>query len=203
MQSVPHKLSGLERGATYLLDKIRWIGPQTHAWAQAMLAGRGIEGTRSLQGLLSLGLKHPHDVLEKACETAISYGVFRLRALGQLLKRQAAPQKPLPFIDEHPIIRPLDDYAQVVVRALHRQGSRPSLGESFLRDGWAEAKDGNGNPKETNPGHPARDGQGRAETLPPRSGDPLSGCSSAEPDSIPPNHSRVVPPFSVSPGVTL
>jgi transposase len=191
----PHKISGLERGAAYLLDKIRWIGPQAHAWAQAMLAGRGVEGTRSLQGLLSLGQKYPHDALEKACETAISYGAFRLKTLRQLLSRDAAPQKPLPFLDEHPIIRPLDDYAQVVVRAIHRQGSRPSLGESFLRDGWAEAREGSHDPKAINPGHPATDGQGRAETLPPRSGDPSSGCSSAAPDSIPPDELSVIPPF--------
>lgn len=191
----PHKISGLERGAAYLLDKISWIGPQAHAWAQAMLSGRGIEGTRSLQGLLSLGQKHPHAALEKACETAISYGAFRLRTLRQLLSRDATPQKPLPFLEQHPIIRPLDDYAQIVVRAIHRQGSRPSLGEGFRRHGWAEAAGTNGAPKETDPGHPARDGQGRAETLPPRSGDPLSGCSSAEPDSVSPNESSVVPPF--------
>lgn len=100
----PHKISGLERGAAYLLDKIRWIGPQAHAWAQAMLSGRGIEGTRSLQGLLSLGQKHPHEALEKACETAISYGAFRLKTLRQLLAREAVPQKPLPFLDQHPLI---------------------------------------------------------------------------------------------------
>jgi hypothetical protein len=191
----PHKISGLERGAGYLLGKANGIGPQAHAWAQAMLAGRGIEGTRSLQGLLSLGQKHPHETLEKACETAISYGAFRLKTLRQLLARKAVPQMPLPFLDEHPIIRPLDDYAQIVARAIHRQGSRPSLGESFVRDGWAEATDRSCAPKETDPGHPVTDGQGRADVLPPRSGDPLPGCSSAAPDSVPPDESSVVPPF--------
>ncbi len=191
----PHKISGLERGAGYLLNKISWIGPQAHAWAEAMLAGRGIEGTRSLQGLLSLGQKHPHEALEKACETAISYGVFRLKTLRQLLARDALPQKPLPFLDEHPIIRPMDDYGQVVARAIHRQGSRPSLGEGFERYGWAEAAVANRAPKEIDPGHPVRDGQGHAEALPPRSGDPLSGCSSAEPGSVSPDESSVVPRF--------
>jgi transposase len=191
----PHKISGLERGAGYLLGKANGIGPQAHAWAQAMLAGRGIEGTRSLQGLLSLGQKHPHDTLEKACETAISYGAFRLKTLRQLLARKAAPQMPLPFLDEHPIIRPLDDYAQIVARAIHRQGSRPSLGESFVRHDWTEAARASCAPKETDPDHPVTDGQGRADVLPPRSGDPLPGCSSAAPDSIPPDESSVVPPF--------
>jgi hypothetical protein len=36
--------------------------------------------------------------LEKACETAISYGAFRLKTLRQLLARKAVPQMPLPFL---------------------------------------------------------------------------------------------------------
>jgi transposase len=46
----PEKISGLERGAAYLLGKVQHIGPHTHAWAQAVLAARGIEGTRVLLG---------------------------------------------------------------------------------------------------------------------------------------------------------
>jgi hypothetical protein len=42
------KISGLERGASYLLDKVSLIGPHTQAWAEAMLTARGIEGTRVL-----------------------------------------------------------------------------------------------------------------------------------------------------------
>ena len=46
-----------------------------------MLAARGIEGTRVLQGVLSLTRRHPRDDLEKACEIALSYGAFQLRTL--------------------------------------------------------------------------------------------------------------------------
>ena len=46
---------------------------------------------------------------------------FDCATLRQLLKRARAEQEPLPFLDEHPIIRPLDDYAAVVARAIHRQ----------------------------------------------------------------------------------
>ena len=44
----------------------------------------------------------PTESLEKACEIALSHGAFRLRTLRQLLERDAPPQQPLPFLDEHP-----------------------------------------------------------------------------------------------------
>jgi transposase len=188
----PHKISGLERGAGYLLNKVSWIGPQADQWAQAMLAARGIEGTRVLQGLLSLGQKHPHEALEKACETALSYGAFRLKTLRQLLKCSAPRQEPLPFIDEHPIIRPLDDYAQIVARAIHRQDSRPSVGEGFTRHGSGVRGATENEHSPGSAGHQSCD----ARSTRPRSGYPSAGCSSAEPASVSPDTSSVVPPSS-------
>ena len=44
--SAPEKISGLERGAAYLLKQGEWIGPQTHQWAQAMLT-RGASRARA------------------------------------------------------------------------------------------------------------------------------------------------------------
>ena len=61
---VAEKINGLERGATYLLGKVQAIGSAAHDWAQAMLTARGIEGTRVLQGLLSLAKKQPTETLE-------------------------------------------------------------------------------------------------------------------------------------------
>ncbi|MGO8688406.1 MAG: IS21 family transposase, partial [Thermoguttaceae bacterium] len=107
---VPEKISGVERGAAWLLRKIEVLGAQAHAWAQAMLKTRGIEGVRVLQGLLSLTARHPCEAIDEACGTALSYGAFRLQTLRQLLKRRGPAQQPLPFLDEHPIIRPLSDY---------------------------------------------------------------------------------------------
>lgn len=53
------KISGVERGAEWLLIRVRRIGPQATLWAEAMLQDRGIEGVRVLQGLRSLGERHP------------------------------------------------------------------------------------------------------------------------------------------------
>jgi transposase len=184
----PEKISGLERGAGYLLGKIRDIGPHTHQWAEAMLHARGIEGTRVLQGVLSLTRRHPSESLENACETALSYGAFHLRTLRQLIARRADQQTTLPFLAEHPIIRPLADYAGVVAAAL---GRKADFSARFGRKDWAKVF----------PSSAQQNGpegivvlQGPAETLPPRSGYPLSGCSPAEPDSVSPDTSSVIGP---------
>lgn len=185
------KISGLERGAAYLLAKVGCIGPQTHDWAQAMLQARGIEGTRVLQGLLELSRKHSSETIEAACQTALSHAAYRLRTLRQLLGRQAARQTPLPFLAEHPIIRPLDDYASVVTRAIHRQASRSSLSEGFLRHGSGVRGGDERSPDSRNCQGPS------TSSTRPRSGDPLSGCSSAEPDSVLPDPSTLIPSSSL------
>jgi len=188
------KINGIERGAEYLLKKVRAVGEHAHNWAEAMLHARGIEGTRVLQGLLALAGKHPAESLENACKTALSHGAYRLRAVRQLLKHQPTPQQPLPFLDEHPIIRPLGDYAELVARAIHRdedrrQQDRPSVGEGFRRhDSGVRGDDGGLHEK--SPSRMIDRGRGTSSTRP-RSGYPSSGCSSAEPDSVSPDRSTL------------
>ena len=186
---VPEKISGLERGATWLMNKVQLIGPQAHAWAEAMLVARGIEGTRVLLGLLALEKRYSLETLEKACEIALSYGAYRLRTLRKLLARDALLQQPLPFLDEHPIIRPLDDYGSIVAAALQRQLDRSSLSEGFERHDSGVPR----LPNEKDPGNANCRGLASPGTRP-RSGYPLPGCSSAEPGSVSPDSSSVVPP---------
>jgi len=102
-------LSGVERGAGWLLKRVSLVGPQTLRWAQAMLDHRDIQGVRVLQGLLAMTRKHPADDLEHACESALSHGAYRLRALRQLMKR---PSHQAEFVQNHPLIRPMDAYAR-------------------------------------------------------------------------------------------
>jgi transposase len=115
---VPEKINGIERGATWLLAKAAPIGDRAQEWASVMLQTRGIEGLRVLQGLLALAKRHSCEALDQACGTALSYQAFRLRTLRQLLKHRADAQQPLPFLDEHPLIRPLSDYGGWVRAAL-------------------------------------------------------------------------------------
>jgi hypothetical protein len=115
---MPEKVNGIERGATWLLAKAKLLGADVQRWSEAMLQTRGIEGIRVLQGLLALSKRYPSDALNESCQTALSYGAFRLRTLRELLKRRGAIQQPFSFLDEHPIIRPLADYGQWVQSAL-------------------------------------------------------------------------------------
>lgn len=108
------KISSVERGTEYLLEKIHRIGPHSIRWAKAMLAQRGIQGVRPLVGLLALTRRHPCERLERACEIAWTHQAYRLRTIRELLKRQAEDQETLAFMDEHPLIRPLADYAALV-----------------------------------------------------------------------------------------
>jgi transposase len=108
------KISSLERGAGWLLSQAsRVIGAQAAAWAEAVIAVRGIEGVRVVQGLLSLAKRHGSHDLEKACEIAVSYASYRLRTIRTLLARQAPKQESLAFLDQHPLIRSLEEYAAV------------------------------------------------------------------------------------------
>lgn len=116
---IPHeKRSGIERGATWLLDKASLIGPQAGRWAEQMLQQRGIEGVRVLMGLLSLAKRHRSEQIEQACEIALTHGAYRLRTIRKLIKRQGQCQQQFEFIEEHPIIRSLSDYGELVYTAL-------------------------------------------------------------------------------------
>jgi hypothetical protein len=192
-QHIPkEKINGAEHGAEYLLNKVSFIGEQSHQWAQAMLHARGIEGTRVLLGLLALSKKHSSQSLEKACEIALSHGGFHLRTIRHLLARQGDLQEPLPFLDEHPLIRPMDDYAAVVTQAFHRQrADRSSMSEGFERHDRTKTK---GLTATTQPSPSSKP----ADMFPPGSGYPSLGCTSTEPNSVSPDSSTIVSPSSLS-----
>ncbi len=117
------KIAGVERGASWLLGRICRLGGQATAWAQAMLANRGIEGVRVLQGLLALSRQHRPQSIDRACGIALSHGAYRLRAVRVLIDRDAPKQEPLPFLEEHPLIRSLADYDHLVHTSFHKENN--------------------------------------------------------------------------------
>jgi hypothetical protein len=76
---------------------------------------------RVLMGLLSLTKQHSAASIEQACQTASTHGAYRLRTIRELLKRQGDRQERFEFLDEHPIIRSLSDYANLVHTAFHEE----------------------------------------------------------------------------------
>jgi hypothetical protein len=99
----------IERGADYLLDRCRLIGPLTGTWAEAMHQSRGPQSLRVMQGLLQLAGKHPTTELEKAAGVATHHGAWRLRDLKRLLEL-AGNVVQLDFLETHPLIRSLEAY---------------------------------------------------------------------------------------------
>jgi transposase len=117
------KISAVEQGAAWMLNKIQRIGAHAAGWGQAVIEARGLEGVRVLQGLLSLAKKHAAGDLDKACEIAASYHSYRLRTIRTLLKRQAPKQESFEFMQTHPLIRSLDDYAELVHASFQREAA--------------------------------------------------------------------------------
>lgn len=111
------KISGVERGTTWLLGRASLIGPQTERWAMAMLNARGIQGVRVLTGLLSFTRHYSDGQIEQACEMALTHNAFRLRAIRELIKRGGNKQEEFEFLAEHEIIRDMADYGELVHQA--------------------------------------------------------------------------------------
>lgn len=116
----PEKIGGIERGTDWLLRRASSIGEHADRWAQEVIGSRGIEGIRAVIGLLSLVDRHPCGVIDKACEIAVSYGAYRLKNVRQLIQHRAAKQEQMEFIQEHPMIRNIEVYGDLVRKSLRR-----------------------------------------------------------------------------------
>jgi transposase len=110
----PQKRRGIERGAAWWLKKAAAIGDEAGRWAQTLIEQRGIHAVRVVMGLVSLTQRHPGSAVEQACRSARSHAAWRLRDVRSLLKRQDPPQERFEFAAEHPLIRSLSDYGQLV-----------------------------------------------------------------------------------------
>jgi hypothetical protein len=112
------KINSVERGAAYLLGKVRLFGPYSLRWAEAALQEHGIRGMRIIQGLLGLSRKYELTAIEIACDTAWRSRAFRYRVVKQLLDRQCRSQQIMEFLDSHPMIRPMSEYGDFVRTAI-------------------------------------------------------------------------------------
>jgi transposase len=115
------KISGVERGAAWQLARVRRLGPQSTRWAEGVVTARGVESVRVLMGLLSLAERHPVAAVERACGIAAGYGAYHLRTVRTLIDRAAPRQEVLPFVCEHPMIRPLSEYQKFVHDAFQKE----------------------------------------------------------------------------------
>jgi hypothetical protein len=124
------KMHGVDRGTTWLLQKASRIGSHADCWARKVIETRGIEGIRAVMGLLHLTERHSVRAIDKACEIAVSYRAYYLRNIRQLIKHQAPKQEQLEFMEEHPIIRNMDVYGDLVRTSLRRPSPSWIRGDS-------------------------------------------------------------------------
>ena len=104
-----HKRVIIERGADYMVERCRVVGAHSGAWAEGLMAQRGPEAMRTLQGLLALAREHPASELEQACGRAVHLGLWRLRDVRRLLE-QGEQVVQVDFLQVHPLIRDLSHY---------------------------------------------------------------------------------------------
>ncbi len=109
----PEKISNPELGNEWMLRKAWVIGDGAHAWAKAMLAERGVPGSRVLNGLLSLRKKHPKEAIDTGCAKALEAQEFSLKGLRRHIENSSETQQSLAFLDEHPLIRATAEYEQI------------------------------------------------------------------------------------------
>jgi transposase len=115
------KITGVERGASWLLGRVRMIGPHSTRWAEATIQTRGVQGMRVVQGLLSLTHRHDWSAIEQACQVAHGYGSFRLCTIRALIDRHVPSQEQFEFMTDHPIIRQLSEYDRFVHEAFQKE----------------------------------------------------------------------------------
>lgn len=114
----PRKINGIERGAQYLMHKVKLIGPQSTRWAEGALEERGVHGMRTLQGFLGLTRNYESQAIEQAAEKAWRSGSYRYRTVKRLLEHGGATQQTMEFMDEHPVIRSILEYDHFFKQAL-------------------------------------------------------------------------------------
>ena len=119
------KISPIERGTDWLLQKVGHIGPKTREWSQGLVANRGVQAVRVLHGLLNLIDKHPSSVIEQACELAHAGGSYRLATIRKLIQHCGAKQGQFEFLEEHPIIRNLSEYGDIVRVDFRKEAYQP------------------------------------------------------------------------------
>ena len=111
--------------------------PLTRQWSEAMVNARGIEGTRVLQGLLSLTKKHPREALEKACEIALSHGASGCeRSANCWLKRPRSKSRCPSWKSIRSFVR------WTITAASRRRGAAKTDGRRSVRQGFVRHDEG-------------------------------------------------------------
>lgn len=104
----------LAENLAHWMGRARRLGPGCARWAEAQAKSHGISAFRVLAGLCKLAERHSIGALDAACAKAAANGTLRLKGLRALLEAGAPVPVQTSFIEEHPLIRPLSEYDQII-----------------------------------------------------------------------------------------
>jgi transposase len=99
----------VESQLKYWLGRAQSMGTSCASWATEVANQRGIDGIRSLMGLVHLVDRHSFAAINQACAKASAKGTWRLRDVTALLDSRET-QSQLHFEEHHPLIRNLSEY---------------------------------------------------------------------------------------------
>ena len=108
-----HKTRRQEGYQTHLLAQAERLGPGALGFVKRVLEERGVLGFRSVQGVITLCRQYPRELVDWACAKALGHGSLRYQTVRELVKRQGSPDQP-DLIQDHDIIRPLNEYAELI-----------------------------------------------------------------------------------------
>jgi len=99
----------------YWLSRAQQMGTSCAQWARELADQRGIDGLRSLMGLVHLTDGHSFAAVNQACAKASAKGTWRLRDVKALLDSRET-QEQFSFQEHHPLIRNLSEYGLFIRR---------------------------------------------------------------------------------------
>jgi transposase len=99
----------------YWIERASLFGEACERWSRLVFEQRGPQALRAIMALCQLSTKHHAGAIDRVCARACAEGLWRFKDLRRLLENPpSAMQSPLPFAEEHPLIRNLQSYAQFI-----------------------------------------------------------------------------------------
>jgi transposase len=120
-----------------ILGQAKAIGPDAERLCELLFAIEGRVGQRKLWGIVGLAERYPRRLVDSACARALAEGVHSYRHVKALTEKLVAdalaaidatpaPGSQLSLIQEHPLIRPAHEYADLFARgAAHPAATVP------------------------------------------------------------------------------
>ena len=121
-----------------ILAQAKAIGPDAERLCEMLFAIEGRVGQRKLWGIVSLADRYPRRLVDRACDQAMTDGIYSYRHVKSLTEKFVADalaaidaddgprQGELVLTQEDPLIRPAEIYAELFARCAAAQPPQPS-----------------------------------------------------------------------------